>query len=72
MANPIYDLMCGTRKAPADRIAQVYNQARAMVRGNPEAMVRSLVSSGQMSQAQLDSLGREATRLMQQMPGVFK
>lgn len=47
-------------------ISQLKSFASAL-KGNPEEIVRGLISSGRMSQAQFDQFGQQASQMMQTM-----
>lgn len=72
MGNLIYDLMVGKRSSGPAALAQSYERAKRSIPGNPEAMAKQLLQSGQMSQQQLNEYGQIATNLMRQFPGMFK
>ena len=66
MANPIYQALGGNNQS---NMLQQFQQFMNQMRGkDPDAMIQDLVSSGQVSQQQLDQAQRQA----QQMQGMFE
>ena len=72
MSNPIFDSMFGRRPSGPAQLGQIFNQAKRSIPGNPEAMAKQLLQSGQMSQQQLNEYGQIASNLMRQFPGMFR
>lgn len=64
--NPFFQAMGGNRQP---NMMQQFQQFMNQMRGkDPDAMIQDLVSSGQVSQQQLDQAQRQA----QQMQGMFE
>lgn len=61
--------MVGGPMAQIPKLMQLFNSFSAGFRGNPEQIVRQLMSSGRMSQEQFNQLSQAATQF-QQMTGV--
>lgn len=67
MANPIYQALGGGKNQP--NMIQQFQQFMNQMRGkNPNAMIQELISSGCISQQQLDQAQKQA----QQMQGMFE
>ena len=67
MANPIYQALGGGSNQP--NMIQQFQQFMNQMRGkNPNAMIQELVSSGRISQQQLDAAQKQA----QQMAVMFE
>lgn len=65
MSNPIYQAMNGNRQP---NMMQQFRQFMEQMKGqNPNQIIQQMVSSGKLSQAQLDQAQRQA----QQMQGMF-
>ena len=65
MSNPIYQAMNGNRQP---NIMQQFRQFMEQMKGqDPNQIIQQMVSSGKLSQAQLDQAQRQA----QQMQGMF-
>ncbi len=80
--NPLYQMMqnmpmfgvtgtpmAGGPMAQLPKLMQLFNSFSSGFRGNPEQIVRQLMSSGRMSQEQFNQLSQAATQF-QQMTGV--
>ncbi len=80
--NPLYQMMqnmpmFGTSGAPMvggpmtqlPKLMQLFNSFSSGFRGNPEQIVRQLMSSGRMTQDQFNQLSQAATQF-QRMTGV--
>lgn len=66
MPNPLFNALGGGM--PQNPMMQQFPRFMQMMRGkNPNEMINQLVSSGQVSQAQLDQVQKQA----QQMTGMF-
>ena len=65
MSNPIFDMMrpAAARPAQGNMMQDIMNFART-IQGNPEQIVRGLISSGRMSQQQFDQLSQVARQIM--------
>lgn len=65
MSNPIYQAMNGNRQP---NMMQQFQQFMEQMKGqDPNQIIQQMVSSGKLSQAQLDQAQRQA----QQMQGMF-
>lgn len=65
MSNPIYQVMNGNRQP---NMMQQFRQFMERMKGqDPNQIIQQMVSSGKLSQAQLDQAQRQA----QQMQGMF-
>lgn len=65
MSNPIYQVMNGSRQP---NMMQQFRQFMEQMKGqDPNQIIQQMVSSGKLSQAQLDQAQRQA----QQMQGMF-
>lgn len=65
MSNPIYQAMNGSRQP---NMMQQFRQFMEQMKGqDPNQIIQQMVSSGKLSQAQLDQAQRQA----QQMQGMF-
>ena len=65
MSNPIYQVMNGNRQP---NMMQQFRQFMEQMKGqDPNQIIQQMVSSGKLSQAQLDQAQRHA----QQMQGMF-
>ena len=65
MSNPIYQVMNGNRQP---NMMQQFRQFMEQMKGqDPNQIIQQMVSSGKLSQAQLDQAQRQA----QQMQGMF-
>ena len=65
MSNPIYQAMNGSRQP---NMMQQFRQFMEQMKGqDPNQIIQQMVSSGNLSQAQLDQAQRQA----QQMQGMF-
>ena len=68
--NPFFQAMGGNRQP---NMMQQFQQFMSQMRGkDPDAMIQELVSSGQVSQQQLDQAQRQAQQIantFQSMPG---
>lgn len=65
MSNPIYQAMNGNRQP---NMMQQFRQFMEQMKGqDPNQIIQQMVSSGKLSQAQLDQAQRQA----QQMQGMF-
>lgn len=65
MSNPIYQVMNGNRQP---NMMQQFRQFMEQMKGqDPNQIIQQMVSSGRLSQAQLDQAQRQA----QQMQGMF-
>lgn len=58
MSNPIFNLMQPS-PAPQNMMSQLMSFARS-IQGNPEQIVRGLLSSGRMSQQQFEQFAQTA------------
>lgn len=68
MPNPLFNALGGTQNATPP-ILQQFRQFMERMRGkDPNQMIQQMVSSGKLSQAQLDQAQRQA----QQMQGMFE
>lgn len=64
--NPFFNVMGGNRQP---NMMQQFQQFMSQMKGkDPNAMINELVSSGRLSQAQLDAAQKQA----QQMQGMFE
>ena len=64
--NPFFQAMCGNRQP---NMMQQFQSFMQQMRGkDPNAMIQELVSSGRVSQQQLDTAQKQA----QQMQGMFE
>lgn len=62
MSNPIFNLM--RPAAPQNGMMQNLMQFARTIQGNPEQIVRGLVSSGRMSQQQFEQYSQMARQIM--------
>jgi hypothetical protein len=61
MSNPLYNQMSGM--GGSSDVVSRFIQFRKSFQGNPQQIVQSMVSSGRISQAQLDQAMQTAERL---------
>ena len=62
MSNPIFNLMRPT--APQGNMMQNLMNFARTIQGNPEQIVRGLVSSGRMSQQQFEQFSQMARQIL--------
>ena len=65
MSNSLYNDFNPTPMSQMGNFINKFNQYRQTFTGNPEARVKQLLQSGQMSQAQFEQLAQTATQLRQ-------
>ncbi len=63
MSNPLYSQMSGMSGMGGSDVVSRFIQFRKSFQGNPQQIVQSMVSSGRISQAQLDQAMQTAERL---------
>ena len=63
MSNPLYNQMSGMPGMGGSDVVSLFIQFRKSFQGNPQQIVQSMVSSGRISQAQLDQAMQTAERL---------
>lgn len=63
MSNPIYDMMRPTATRQGNMMQNLMSFARTL-QGNPEQIVRGLLSSGRMSQQQFDQYAQMARQIL--------
>lgn len=68
MANRLYKSI-GEQNNPFSNIMAQINQFKQTFKGDPRAEVERLLHSGQMTQAQFNSLSQTANQIMQAMGG---
>lgn len=66
MGNPLYDMMGGNMPP----IVQQFLQFKQSFRGDPQAQIQQLLSSGKISQSQYDQAVQQAKALQQMLKGV--
>lgn len=65
MSNPIFDMMRPTAPtAPRGNMMQNLMNFARTIQGNPEQIVRGLVSSGRMSQQQFEQYSQMARQIV--------
>lgn len=64
MANPLYDAL---NNNPMNNMLKQFNDFKQMFKGDPRQEVQRLLNSGQMTQAQYNSLQAMAQQLMNLM-----
>jgi len=65
MSNSLYNDFNPTPMSQMGNFINKFNQYCQTFTGNPEARVKQLLQSGQMSQAQFEQLAQTATQLRQ-------
>jgi hypothetical protein len=65
MSNSLYNDFNPTPMSQMGNFINKFNQYRQTFMGDPEARVKQLLQSGQMSQAQFEQLAQTATQLRQ-------
>ena len=65
MNNSLYNDFNPTPMSQMGNFINKFNQYRQTFMGDPEARVKQLLQSGQMSQAQFEQLAQTATQLRQ-------
>lgn len=63
MSNPIFNLMQSSPAPQGNMMGQLMNFART-IQGNPEQIVRGLLSSGRMSQQQFEQFAQTARQML--------
>ena len=63
MSNPLYNQMSGMSGMGGSDVISRFINFRQSFQGNPQQIVQSMLSSGRISQAQLDQAMQTAERL---------
>ena len=63
MGNPLYDMMGGSMPP----IVQQFLQFKQSFRGDPQAQIQQMLSSGRISQSQYDQAVQQAKALQQML-----
>lgn len=68
MANPLYNQLAG---GAGNQFLQQLKTFKKNFNGNPQQMVQNMISSGRVSQDQVNRCAQQATEIYRQLRGLF-
>ena len=69
MANPLYNQLNGTSSNP---MLQRLMQFKKMINGDPQQIVQNMISSGRISQAQVNQYAQQANEIYKNFGNFLK